>query len=574
MPESMLVNFTVAEFAVDQEARTISGRLLPFGEVSKPASDGRRYSFTRDQVDLPDLGAEPNVLNYGHDQQSLHHQLGSAVSLAAKDDGVHVTYRIAKTPEGDRVLALAHPDIKALRSFSAEVEGAFEADKDGVYHPTTTAKVTGGAVVPKPAFIGADITHVAASAAQKKENDMPEVDTATPVAFTKADGDALVAQVTDLATKLAALEDIKIPVGPGTASTQVKEEPIYRFEGTTPAPSGFDFATDLLLGVKGDAAALDRLNEFTSEQMRPGFADQPTTTGDTATINPSVYRPDMFLGQAPTPRSPLYDLFYKGSLANVTPFFWAKLDRTNTDVGVADHTEDTNPESRDIVTTTGATVTPTPMSGRVHLTREVADQGGNPQVSGLIKKEFDRSFAIALETKTAALLTAAAGGITALATPAAGADGVTLGRAIEDGLVGLQFLPDGFRFTNAYGHIDLYKALAGAIIPQYDGDTVGVRAYPIINPQNRDGQTASKYASINIAGYDMLPAASLGATSGSASNSYVCDPGAVFVWNSGLTELSKLSETVAGWDIAVFAYFAGAVYDTTGLRKIAYDPTA
>jgi hypothetical protein len=50
----------------------------------------------------------------------------------------------------------------------------------------------------------------------------------------------------------------------------------------------------------------------------------------------------------------------------------------------------------------------------------------------------------------------------------------------------------------------------------------------------------------------------------------VADPNAVHVWNSGLTRLDKLQEKVEGWDLGVFGYFAGVVYDVTGLRKITY----
>jgi hypothetical protein len=566
-----VITFEAVAFAVDQAERSLSGVLLPFGEVSRPAADpntGRsaRFSFAEGTVMLPD---DPNdvVLNYGHDGKSLYTQVGVAVALATDAEGVHAKFRIARTPEGDRVLALAADRV--LKSFSAEVEGEFSADSAGVQH-ATAAILTGAAVVPKPAFTGAHITSVAASAAPSKETDMPEDPKENgPVSFSKAEGDALMATVTNLTEKLAELEKVKIPVGPGTAQFQVKEEPIYRFAGAEGAASGFDFAADLLAaGKDGDAAALARLQKFTTENLSPQFADQPTTTADVAAVNPSVYRPDMFLGQAPTPQSPLYDTFYKGPLGNVTPFFWSKLDRANTDVGVSDHTEGTDPETRDLVTAAGATVTPIPVSGRVHITREVADQGGNPVVSGLVWSEFQRSFSIALETKTQALIQAAAGSVTALATIAAGAAGDVAGKAIEAGLIGVQFLPDGFRFSKMFGHVDLYTALAA--FENSDGE----KRYPIINPQNRSGISGDKYSFLDIAGYRMTPAASLGATSGSASNSWLADPNAVHVWASGLTRLDKLQEKVEGWDMGVFAYFAGVVYDTTGLRKIAYDPTA
>lgn len=70
----------------------------------------------------------------------------------------------------------------------------------------------------------------------------------------------------------------------------------------------------------------------------------------------------------------------------------------------------------------------------------------------------------------------------------------------------------------------------------------------------------------------MTPTISLGAKvgSGAAPASIMADREAVHVWNSGLTRLDRLKEGVEGWDMGVFAYFAGSVYDITGLRKINY----
>ncbi|MBC7269896.1 MAG: hypothetical protein H5T76_14480 [Streptomyces sp.] len=562
-----VITFEAATFAVDQERRTLSGVLLPFNEVSRPASDpktGRtaRFTFAEGTVELPDPGEV--VLNYGHDGKSLRAQVGIATELAATPAGVTAKFRIARTPEGDRVLALAEDRI--LKSFSAEVEGEFAAGKDGVM-AATAATLTGAAVVPKPAFAGAHITSVAASAAEPKENNMTEqvTETPAPVAFSIDEGNALKSEVATLKTEIAGLKDIKAPVAQ-TAAFQIREEPIYRFAGTEAAPSGFDFATDLLAaGRDGDQAAFKRVQDFTAANLGPQFV--ATTNVDE--VNPAQYRPDMFLGQAPAPGTPLYDTFYVGGLSSVTPFFHSKLDRASTTVGVADHVEGTDPALTNLVTATGATVTPSAVSGRVHITREVADQGGNPQVSGLVWAEFQRSLGIALETKTAALLASVSGSATALTgTIAAGANGQVAGAAVEAGLLGLQFLADGTRFTKVFGHVDLYTALA-----TYE-NADGEKRYPIINPQNRSGVSGDKYSFIDIAGYRMNPGTSLGATSAGASDSWVVDPSAVRVWNSGLTRLDKLTEKVEGWDLGCFAYFAGLVYDISGLRKISYDPAA
>ena len=111
-------------------------------------------------------------------------------------------------------------------------------------------------------------------------------------------------------------------------------------------------------------------------------------------------------------------------------------------------------------------------------------------------------------------------------------------------------------------------------MPQFSGDTQGAKRYPIINPQNRSGISGDKFAFLEIAGYRVSPAKSLGATSTAASNSWFAGPDALHVWNTGLMQFDKLTETVEGWDLGCFGYFAGSGYDINLLRKVAYDPAA
>jgi HK97 family phage prohead protease len=549
-------------FEVNEEARTIKGLVLPYGVVG---DNGRgKYTFAKGTVSWPaDLSRVKLLVNHDFGQA-----VGHATDLTETDEGVVGTFKVARGADGDKALSMAADKVWDGLSAGISNDAKF-ANKNGVLH-SVASPIAETSLTPMPAFTDARVRAVAASAAPSgkepvmgDENDPKDE---APATFSLSDGQALQASVQALTEELAELKKIKIPVGPGGQQFQVQEEPMYRFGGTEPAPSGFDFATDLLHAAKdGDAAALDRIKKFTAANLGPQFApDGVTKTTDVTSINQPTYRPDMFIGQAPTPASPLYDFFYKGGLSNVTPFFWSKLDRTNTTVGVHDHTEGVDPDADDIATVSGATVTPVPVSGKVHITREVSDQGGNPQVSGLVWSEFQRSFSIALETKTAALISAAMSSITALATIASGTSGPDAGLAVESGLVDLQFLPDGFRFTRSFGHVDLYKALVTA------ANSDGEKIYPILAPTNRDGTTADKFASLQIAGYSMYPAASLGASSDTANNSLVADPNAVQVWNSGLQRLDKLQETVEGWDLGCFAYFAGIVYDITGLRKITY----
>jgi len=553
MPDSLVFidNPHTVTFAVDRETRTIRGRALPFGEV------GNGWSFSAGTLNW----AEKVKGLDGHDWASAF----ATTTLAEEDGGIDFVMKVARGARGDQMLTLAEDGVYDGASIGLAAGAGYEIDDAGIFH-CTSGTIREVSLTPIPAFENAKVTSVAASAAPttKETDKMPE----DVKVFTADEGTALAAQVATLEAQLKELGEIKAPVG--HQQFQVTEEPMYRFAGSEPAPSGHDFARDLLAAAKdNDAAALERIKTFTAQA-----ADEPrnfVTTANTAQVNPAQYRPDMFLGQAPVPTSPLYDTFHKGGLDDITPFFYSKLERTATTVAVGDHTEGNDPALTNLVTAVGATVTPTPVSGRVHITREVGDQGGNPSVSGLVWAEFERSFGIALENKTAALVQAQMANITALtaAAIAAGATGQVAGDAVERGLVGLQFIADGTRFTRAFGHIDLYAALTAAVLP-----ATGEKVYPIINPQNRNGITGDKYSFIEVGGYRFNPAWSLGATSANASNSLVADPVAVHVWNSGLQRLEKLQEKVEGWDIGCFGYFAGIVYDVTGLRKISYDPVA
>lgn len=546
-------------FKVNQETRTLRGLALPFDVAARDSMGQGPWLFDADTAITWDRAK----LLDGHDWRAL---IGTS-GFSLTDEGVEFVAKVARTGRGDEVLALAQPDDDSDQGAALDgvslgfANDGFEFEKRGDIYHVTAAHITELSVTPTPAFTGAQIRSVAASAAPKEGT--PNMETTSTTAAPEVEFSA---QLDALNQKVDALADIKVPV-PAGAQFTVREEPVYRFAGTQRAASGHDFAEDVFAAaVRGDGAALERIQTFAAERLiGPAFV----TTGNVDELNQPVHRPDMFMGQAPTPASPMYDFHHRGGLTDVTPFFYSKLDRANTTVAVANHVEGTDPTATTLVTATGATVTPSAVSGKVHITREVSDQGGSPQVSALIWNEFERSWKIALETKTHALYTASAGAIASLTTAIpAGANGQVAGLALKKGLLKLQFLADGSRFVKGFAHEDLYTELA--TFENADGEPL----YPIINPQNRDGISGDKYSFIDVAGYRFSPTATLGATATSASNSYVSDPNAVHVWNSGLQRLEKLGEKVEGWDIGCFGYFAGIVYDGTGIRKVAYDPTA
>ena len=357
---------------------------------------------------------------------------------------------------------------------------------------------------------------------------------------------------------------------------QVTEPAPYRFDGTRGA---HEFSTDLAaalgLGALNPAPngeAYARVMTFMREQLDPRrMATQGgprfVTTTDTAPVNPTGYRPEMFVGEQRF-TTPLYDAFYKGGLSDATPFTFAKFSSASGLVG--DHTEGTEPTAGTYSTAQGATITPAPVSGKVHITREVGDQGGNPQISGLLWDKIQYEYYKAMETKAAAILAAAAPSEFTGTALAAGASTVaTLATPIEQAIMKLNFLAGGNRFNYFAAHLDLYLALGGL----KDGDNRPY--YPILNPQNANGQTSGGYPSLNVSGTKVDPVWSIGTTSdGTAHKSYLADTSALYFWASAPVKLDKLQEKVEGWDLGVWGYQAGVLADASGLLKVTYDPTA
>ena len=602
------------QFAVDRGQRLITGLLVPYGVPA--LSDGRWWQFAKGTITWSDPTRVKLWVN--HD---IHGAVGFAVQLDDRDDGLYGTFKVANTPEGDHALLMADPsDGGVWDGFSIGIApGArFTADDAGVLHAALGgAPLMEVSLTPAPAFDDARVHSVAASAAAtpKEQPTMaddpttttPGTDTApsapiapitgdisgtvtiTPPADPASGGDsapgsgditaAVSAAVTSAFAQFGivpgARREVIPAAGAGAPAAQVTEPAPYRFDGTRGA---HEFSTDLAaalgLGVLNPAPngeAYTRVMSFMREQLDPRrMAAQGgpkfVTTSDTAPVNPTQYRPDMFVNEQRF-TTPLYDAFYKGGLTDATPFTFAKFNTASGLVG--DHTQGVEPTAGSYSTAQGATITPAPVSGKVHITREVGDQGGNPQISGLLWDKIQYEYFKAMETKVAAIL-AAANPAEFPAALAAGASTVaTLATPIEQAIMKLNFMAGGNRFNYFPAHLDLYLALGGL----KDGDDRPY--YPILGPTNANGSTSGGYPSLNVAGTKVDPVWSLGTTSdGTAHKSYVADTSALYFWASAPVKLDKLQEKVEGWDLGVWGYQAGILADPSGLLKVTYDPTA
>jgi hypothetical protein len=204
------------------------------------------------------------------------------------------------------------------------------------------------------------------------------------------------------------------------------------------------------------------------------------------------------------------------------------------------------------------------VSGKVEITREAFDQGGNPQMSGLIWRQMVRAWYEALEAYVQAQLTANAASITDIAITTAAADSVLDG-LLADAIVPLQYIRGGDTFRTVFTQIDLYKAMVKA------KDSTGRRLYPSIGAQNAVGTADPRYAWLEAHGKLWVPAWATQASGTVVASSWMFDPDVVCLWASAPQRID-LQWRVAWVDMGLFGYKAFGITDFTRTRELTYDP--
>jgi hypothetical protein len=286
-------------------------------------------------------------------------------------------------------------------------------------------------------------------------------------------------------------------------------------------------------------------------------------------LNPALQRPDMFVDQRDQ-RTPIMDLIGRGAPPNgVQPFTFPKF--SSASGLVADHTEGTEPASGTYVST-NQTITPTAISGKASITREVWDMGGNPAVAGLIFNQMVRGYNEGLESAAATFLNTLTAATDVTLTTAAVDE--ALAADWEAAVAELQFAR-GYDFSALVLEKILYKAFAAA------RDDNGRPLYPILSPSNANGQAAARFRTMDLAGVIGIPSWALTSTADAANNSWLFDPSTVFGWSTapqrlefpGTDQSDGSYAPVAFVDLAIWGYKAFANSDIGGVRQVIYDET-
>jgi ATP-dependent Clp protease, protease subunit len=329
------------------------------------------------------------------------------------------------------------------------------------------------------------------------------------------------------------------PVAEATDTPPVPHIPRATVQDPFPyRPNEGGFFRDLI-NSKNDPEAAERFR-------RAGLMiEAAQVSTDTAEVIPTIYRPDLYVGQLGVPRV-VIDSFSQGTLDGPNPF---RIPQFETAAGLnAPHVEGTNPTDGTIAFDEKI-ITPAARSGQYTGSREQFE-GSNPAIDAIVMNAIREEYA--LETETAAI-TAYLAGATA-GTVVDISDGVTM--QVRDRFITFQ--------TNRKRAAQIF--LAGATLFSElakQVDSTGRPLNPSYGPVNASGVVGPAMESIEVAGrvtplVPILTGGLLGV------------PSDAWTWESGL-RFWRFEEVAgpANIRIAAFGYVAHAVLRGTGLLKFA-----
>lgn len=598
--ESAEIHFDAPEmastFRVNKEKRTISGLIIPWGQV---ANNGiAKWRFTKGSLHWTDPSRVKLNLHHDHTQA-----FAKAVRVQDTPSGLDASFQVARGAEGDRALSLAEDGV--LDGFSVEVyfddEDAYEMDPNerGVRN-VHNGWLRGVALTAMPAFDDARVTAVAATQKQKGATNVEPEDSVDASATFEAQMTALAGTIAESHTKLTAglaesigesvsagiknaLETITAPQdGPqpvrAARYTVTREAPIYSLNGAGPS-----LVKDAWYSIRErDDDAIERLRKYRAQQGEMAklasqmmanqvFSAQfaPQGTSALPEVIPPGYRPDLYVPELMKGR-PLVGACSRGTIANATPFLVPVF--TSSTGATADHVEGTNPSDGSMALDE-KTVTPGAISGRLVLTREIVDSS-NPAIDQIALATMRESYSQQTEAKvytmlngangvggviTAGLVPSGAQAATVNVTAVADNQGKILVRALRTALAKYPFL----RFaapTDAVMSQEATVYLADAV------DTTGRPLLPSIAPQNAGGLGNAVTQGWSIDGLPHRPAWAMTGTADGDAQVITLNQSDVWVWESPLlTFRFEEKQGPANIEFNLFSYFGTHVLRPVGL---------
>ena len=260
-----MLRFDMDVSLADLKARTIEGRIVPWGEAG--IIQGQRYRFARGS--LKRAGRRTPLL-VDHNRAE---PVGVLAELAEAEEGIIARFAIDSTPAGDTALVQAASGSRGALSVGAEVDQS--ADVEGVTE-ITAARLVEVSLTTLGAFESAEVLRVAAKAEEGEPEPEP-----TPEQ-----------------------EELPVEPAPEPTPTDPEEGPMETVEATAAAPvivadrsrsprelSAGEYVQALIAAQSGDREAGRLIEAALTETVSTDIAGLLPPSYETGVLRPGADRP-------------------------------------------------------------------------------------------------------------------------------------------------------------------------------------------------------------------------------------------------------------------------------------------
>ena len=510
---SELLTFS-ADITADEASRTISGKIVPFGDEVGHTSAGR-VIFEANSIALPESGKVKLLLE--HDPKK---PLGWSQNISSTDSEMTASFKLSSTQRATDSLIEASENLRS--GLSVGVEVIKSKMKDGIIH-VSSALLKEVSLVQAAAFKSAAVTSVLAEEAEIAET----VEETQPT-----ESEAVEVENTPDTVEAPEVEASAVEAARPTQSVA------YTTPRVKPLTAG-EYLGATLKASLGDESA--------RQTILAADDSSSTNTGIVLPNHLSMFNTSTFSGR------PAFDAVTRAALP-ANPAISFTVPKMGTAPTVAETAEAAAP-SETGMTSTYDTITTKKYSGLQRISFELAELS-SPAFMDLVMSELRKAYEKATDAALIAAFTASGTAATGVAATAAGLQSyiATESAAAYKGT-------GGSYARNLVASTDQWAAIMGY------ADSTGRGLYSAANPMNNSGAVSQGSTVGNILGANLIVDHNI-ATSGIVDESaFLIAQDAVYAWESPTTTLRVNQLTTGEFEINLYGYLAIGVLKPTGVRR-------
>jgi len=503
----LVVRFASQITAASQEGRTITGQIVPFGEIGATSIGPVIFEAGSLTVDPASV-----KLLLQHDGTR---PIGRMESFQTTDAGINATFKVAQTSAGTDSLVEASQGLRDGLSVGASITDSIQK-KDGLH--VLSANLIEVSLVTDPAFESAKVSQVAASADTETKS-IEEIDMSENT-------EAVEAEV---------VEEVAAPVE--ASRTVTAAAPVFTTAPRSPIVNAASYLEHSILAAQG--------NSESAQYVAAANDSTSTNTGLTLPEHANAFITSTFGGR------PAVDACSRGTLPSSGLSFTIPVMGTAPTAAVA---TEAATFSNTGMTSTYLTVDIKKYASQNTVSFELLDRS-NPAFYDALISEMGKAYAKATDNAVIAAFTASGTAATGVAASAAGLQSFI---AVEGAAA--------FKGTSEYARNLVASTDQWAAILGY-ADSSGRALYNAVAPQNASGNAAVSSITGNVLGTNLYVDPNITTSGVIDESAFLVVPEAVTVYESPATRLQVNVIGTGEVQIGLYGYMGIAVKKATGVRR-------